>query len=255
MSKRKEECPLEIRDEDWLSYLEWQDNELEHYGRLGMKWGQHIFGKEASERRRKRKSERAAKKKQKQRISNLKKARKARAKKKKEQANKAKEELKEQKKRLKTLKNPNTLFKNRNNYTYTEDEINTALRKFDWEQKIDNYSTNRLENTKKRVSSMVGILSSGVGGYNTVASIYNSWFPHDTQLPIIKLNTDGAKSSPGKPQTQQTKPQSQQSNNPTKKSTKKSNNNNINNNRPGIGSTVEDLLDKLEEERRKRNRP
>lgn len=175
---------MEILDEEYDQYS------LTHHGVKDQKWGvthgpPYPLDKNAA--RQARKAEKAKKRKERERNKRLAKARKTRKKNQIAKKKAAKEEVKEAKKRSKSLKNPGSMFKNRNRYEYTREEIQNALNKFDWEQKIQNYSTTRLENTSKKAQSIVKIMKSGVGGYNTVAAVYNEWFAEDKELPIINL--------------------------------------------------------------------
>lgn len=180
---------MEIRDDELDLYT------LQHHGVKDQKWGvthgpPYPLDKNAA--RQARKAEKAEQRKKQERAKQLAKARKTRQKnqkaKKKAAEKQAKEEEKNAKKRSKSLKNPNSMFKNRNRYDYTDEEVKNALAKFDWEQRVQNYSTTRLSNTAKKASDIVKLMTTGVGAYNTVAAAYNAWFPDDKQLPQINLN-------------------------------------------------------------------
>lgn len=166
MSKRKEECPLEIRDEDYL----------EHYGRKGMKWYQHIFGKEASANRAKKKRVKAMQK-------GKKKAAAARKK-------KAEEEKKAAAKKQAILRSPSKLYKNR--YDFSQEEINAALKNFEWEKKLNDYSAARIEVAAKQAQNFIKLAGSGIAGYNYIASVYNA-FNEDNPIPKINLGSDKKK--------------------------------------------------------------
>lgn len=180
---------MEILDEEYDQYS------LTHHGVKDQKWGvthgpPYPLDKNAA--RQARKAEKAKKRKEKERNKRLEKARNTRKKnqeaKKRAKEKTDKEEAKETKKRSKSLKNPGSMFKNRNRYEYTSEEIQNALNKFDWEQKIQNYSATRLANTAKKAKDIVSLMTTGVGAYNTIAATYNDLFSEDVKLPQIQLN-------------------------------------------------------------------
>lgn len=181
---------MEILDRDYIEYEEF----LEHHGVDGQKWGvthgpPYPLDKNAA--RQARKKEKAEKRKQRERFKRLKKARKVRAKnqaaKKKAVEKEAKEQEKLQKKKDKVLKRgtPSKVFKNRN--LFTKDDLNSTFDRFDWEQKLDNYSVTRLENMSKKAQSLTKLFASGMLGYNNLAAIYNAWFPDEKPLPRIEI--------------------------------------------------------------------
>lgn len=182
MSKRKGEYLVEILDEDYHKYLE-------HHGVDGQKWGVKHGPpyplENRSERRARRKAERAAKKKQKQRAAQLAKARKTKKKNQILKKKQAEKEEKEKKEREKILRDPKKLYRNR--HKFQKDEIENALKRFEWEEKIHNYSTNRLANTAKNADNIIKTLDAGLRGYNKVASAYNAFVSENSQLPIIEI--------------------------------------------------------------------
>lgn len=177
---------MEILDEEYDSYVE-------HHGVDGQKWGvKHgpPYPLESrSERRARKKEERTEKKRQKQRSSQLVKARKIKRqnkiKKEKEAKKAAKKEENEKKRREAILRDPKKLYRNR--HKFQKEEIENALKRFEWEEKIHNYSTNRMANVSKNAENIVKTLDSGLKGYNKVASAYNAFVSDDNQLPIINI--------------------------------------------------------------------
>lgn len=124
---------------------------------------------------------------QKQRARALEKARETKARKKEEARQEAERAAKEQKKKEKILKgSPEKVYRNRG--MFTREDIQSTLDRFDWEQKLQTYSANRLSTTANKAASIVKLMTTAVGGYNTVAATYNAWFPDDSQLPQINLN-------------------------------------------------------------------
>lgn len=172
------------------------DDILEHHGVDGQKWGvKHgpPYPLDRNAKRQARKAERAEAAKKKKRAKALKKARKTKqknqeAKRKEEGAKKKAEEraVKERNKRETLYKraSPAKLYRNRQ-IIANKAEIQDVLDRFDWEQKIQQYSATRLENTAKKAASLIKLMGSGVGGYNIIAGVYNSWFPDEKPLPHI----------------------------------------------------------------------
>lgn len=181
---------------------------VEHHGVKNQKWGEqhgppYPLDRNAArqarkaakaERRAKRQAEKEAAKRKKKRAESLKKARETKQRKKQEAAEQAKREAEEKKRKEKILQDPKKLYKHRKEFT--KEEIQDALQRFEWEQKVQSYSTTRLENTAKKAQSLVKIMTAGVGGYNTVAGAYNAFFP-DSKLPIIDLGGKKKKNNSG----------------------------------------------------------
>ena len=163
-----------------------QKKYVDKHNRLGMSWGiydpKHID--ESIERERKENRQKA-----------LEKARKTKQKNKEEAIKKAKEEEQKKKDREKILKDPKKLYKHR--HEFQKEEIQDALQRFEWEEKIHNYSTNRLANTAKSAENIVKVLDSGLRGYNKVASAYNAFVSDDAQLPIIDIGQKKKKQNSG----------------------------------------------------------
>lgn len=148
-----------------------QDDYLEHYGRLGQKWGQHIFGKdkEPSSKRKKR--------------SNIEKA-KAKLEKKKAQAERkaALKKAAEEKRRRDILNDPSKLYKHRREFSV--EEINMALKQFEWEKKLNDMSVAKLETGKKKTDAILGQLNNALTGYNQLARVVNT-FSNGIELPYL----------------------------------------------------------------------
>lgn len=167
------------------------DDILEHHGVDGQKWGvKHgpPYPLDRNAKRQARKAERAEAAKKKKRAKALKKARKT--KQKNQEANKKAEEreAKERNKRVSLYKraSPAKLYRNRQ-IIANKAEIQDVLDRFEWEQKIQQYSANRLANTANKAASLIKLMGSAVGGYNTVAGVYNSLFPDEKSLPHISI--------------------------------------------------------------------
>lgn len=157
---------MRFSENQWEDLGDYRDS-LEHYGRLGMKWGQHIFGKDPK------KASSKAKQKGQNRMSYLERRAAEKAKKAEEAAQK--KQAKEAKKREETLRSPGKMYKKRRKYEYTQDEINAALRRFEWEKKVRDYSAAEVKAGKDFIDSLFQYANSGINLYNTSARIVNSF--------------------------------------------------------------------------------
>lgn len=147
---------------------------LEHYGVPGMKWGIRKQRQSSGSNKRKsrasiRKAERAKKEKEKQRI----------------QA--AKEAARKERRRKDILNNPTKLYKHRNEFTY--DEIKEAMKKFDWEKQLSNYSKDQVTRGAKFVGDLFTLTNNTINLYNAAARIANS-VGDANPLPIIKTTAE-----------------------------------------------------------------
>lgn len=168
-----------------LSEQEWNDlgeyrNDLEHYGVPGMKWGVRKDREWTGTRRT---ATPQQKKKARQRMSSLEERRKRQVAKRSEAIAKKAEKQKLQaiKKRDSILRNPTKLYKHR--YEFTQDEINAALRRFDWEKRLNEYSVAQLERGRKYLDVTFNTVNSGINLYNAAARIANTF--SGTNLPYV----------------------------------------------------------------------
>lgn len=152
-------------------------DELTHYGRLGMKWGQHIFGKERYARMTQKRA--------------LKKARKTRAKKQKEKAAKAKSDAELIERKKKILSDPYMFEKNK--HLFTTEEIKAQTERYKAEQelsmtvnKMHEERIKKLNRGQTYVKELVDYTATGINAYNNIARIYNTFSdPGSTKLPLI----------------------------------------------------------------------
>lgn len=71
------------------------------------------------------------------------------------------------------LRSPTKLYKNR--YKFTQDEINSALRQFEWENKLRDYSQKELSAGKKYIDTAFQYTVSTINLYNQAARVVNSF--------------------------------------------------------------------------------
>lgn len=170
-------------------------NELTHYGRLGMKWGQHLFGKDDSGtgvKRRKRLDLRAKLR--------------ARKEKKQERLRKAAEEQ-ELARRKAILSNAKLLDKYKDEFT--TDEINRAIERFRAEKNLkavaNETHAERMKELRKGydyTKAIVDYTAASMNAYNNFAKIYNTFSSDDKKrLAIIgekpnQSNQDEEKKKP-----------------------------------------------------------
>lgn len=156
---------------------------LEHYGRKGMKWGQHIFAKAKSVFQ-SRISDYRAKKLRKKRVKTLKKARKVKVK-------KAVDAKKAAQRRAKILKSPTKLLKNKDQFT--REEINDAIKDFEMTKRLRELSASELSAGKEYLDVLWKTVNSGSMAYNQAARIYNSFADKENKLPYIENIPGGEK--------------------------------------------------------------
>lgn len=180
---------VRISESNWNALSDYKDS-LEHYGRKGQKWGEHIFGKERTGSKRKNRtfSEKVKARRAKRAKDRVARA-KVRAEKQQQEAQKraAKQQAKKEKKRQSILNNPTSLYKHRREFT--ADEIQAAMKQFEWEKKLSEYSKNDLKNGADYINTMFNYVNNATNLYNAAARIANSVAP-DTNLPIIKTTKE-----------------------------------------------------------------
>lgn len=176
-----------ISEQEWNDLADYRDS-LEHYGRKGQKWGQHIFGKEKTgSTRKKRTFSEKTKARRAQRAKDRVARAKARAEKQEVEAKKKAEKAaaKEEKRRKQILNNPTSLYKHRKEFT--AEEIQAAMKQFEWEQKLSGYSKDRINNGAEFVNTLVKYSAGAIKLYNNAAKIANAFNddPKAKKLPIV----------------------------------------------------------------------
>lgn len=149
-------------------------NELQHYGVLGMKWGvrrtpEELGHPKASSKKKTSNIEKAKQKTAKQKATLEKKA--------------ARKKAAEERRRRDILNDPSKLYKHRREFS--QDEINAALKQFEWERKLQDFSTTRLEAGKRKTQAALGMLTAGLASYDQVARVVNT-FSKDVKLPYLE---------------------------------------------------------------------
>lgn len=171
-----------VDQKDWDDLSNYRDS-LEHYGRKGMRWYQHIYGKEQGqakyaiglsdsskkktfrERREEASKQKAKDKEAKEKAKAEKKASEAKAKAEKDAAKKEKE-------RQDILKNPTELYKHRDEFTYNE--IKEAIKYFDLEKQLYTHSEDRLKRGSNFIKTALEYTNNAINLYNAAARIVNS---------------------------------------------------------------------------------
>lgn len=132
-------------------------NDLYHYGVLGMKWGVRKSRPTSSGKKRK--------------TSSIKKKL---AKLKKEQA---------ERRRKAILDDPAKLYKNRKKFT--KDEIDQAMKQFEWENRLKQQSVDRIKKGQEEAAKILGLMTTGLGMYDQVARVYNTFVAKDNDSARI----------------------------------------------------------------------
>lgn len=166
--------------------------DVEHYGRKGMKWYQSIYGNKD------RKSSRSSAStkftpslKAKVRMTELSKKQKEREAKKQESKKRSAERKAQAsaKRREEILRNPSKLYKHRREFT--QDEINAAIRTFEWEKKLSDLSAARRKAGEEQIRSMVNYSVNAINLYNQAARVANSF--NLTDKPWTYIEAPGSK--------------------------------------------------------------
>lgn len=209
-----------ITESYWNGLAEYRDT-LEHSGRKGMKWYQHIFGDYQDHAKyAKGSSGQSDNKKTRKELREDKRldAAREKAKKKREDAKKKKEAAakKELERKAKILSNPTQLYKHRKEFTY--DEINKAMKTFEWEKKLNQYSQDQLKRGADYINTLNTYANNGINLYNSAARIVNALKKANNDKDLLPYVEDIG----GKKDKKDKKNDNQQNNNNKKNKSKKS---------------------------------
>lgn len=172
-----------IEEASWNELAEYREA-LEHSGRKGMKWYQHIFGKYQGHAKYSKGSSGSSEKKTSKRADDdakvkakaEKKAADAKAKAEKKEADaKAKSEkeaAKKEKERQDILSDPKKLYKHRKEYSY--DEIKKAVERFKQESDLRKYSKETMQKGADFLDLIDTYTVKAINVYNTAARIINT---------------------------------------------------------------------------------
>lgn len=175
---------VKISERTWNDLSDYRES-LEHYGVKGQRWGVRKERETSGRKRKKRTFSEKVQARRKKRAAKRVARAKARAEKQQQEAQKksAKQQAAKEKKRQAILNNPTSLYKHRREFT--ADEIQAAMKQFEWEKKLSEYSKNDLKNGAEFINTMFSYVNNGINLYNAAARIANS-VSEDSKLPIIK---------------------------------------------------------------------
>lgn len=94
-----------------------------------------------------------------------------------------KEKERNQNRREEILRSPSKLYKHRNEFT--KQEIDDALKRFEWERRLSSYSADEINAGKRYVDTLLGYADTGIRAYNTYAKVYNTFNKSGNQLKTI----------------------------------------------------------------------
>lgn len=140
---------------------------IEHFGRLGMHWGRHIFGDDPrwGKDGRNKKGKKLSRKQKKLRAQNLEKARKAKEDRKKYEADKEK-----------AVKSGSASDVLKYKGDLTQEQMNSALSRLQWEANISRFSTAEVSKGQQIINNldkMTTNAETGIKAYNMVANVMN----------------------------------------------------------------------------------
>lgn len=159
-------------------------DDIEHYGRKGMKWYQSIYG--SKDKKSSGSSKSTLSKKANDRMSELSRKQNEKAIKKAESEKRRSEQKAKAaaKRREEILRNPAKLYKHRREFT--QDEINAAIRTFEWEKKLSDLSAARRKAGEEQIRSMVNYSVNAINLYNQAARIANTFDMTEKPWPYIE---------------------------------------------------------------------
>lgn len=179
---------VKVSEKTWNDLSDYRES-LEHYGVKGQRWGVRKERKTSGRKQKKRTFSEKVKARRAKRAAKRVARAKARAEKEQAEAQKkaAKQQAAKEKKRQSILNNPTSLYKHRREFT--ADEIQAAMKQFEWEKKLSEYSKNDLKNGAEFINTMFSYVNNSINLYNAAARIANS-VSEDSKLPIIKSTSD-----------------------------------------------------------------
>lgn len=157
------------------------EDELEHHGVKGQRWGV-IRSPEQLGHKPKAKRKKSASGQSKSIAVSAKKKRSSKSVKVSRKEQKQKE--KEVKAKEKSMRSPTTMYRNRNKVDFTKEELDEAMKRFERDKKLSDYSRDEISRGQKYWDTAIKYGDNAIKTYNMFAKVYNSFY--DGDLPIIK---------------------------------------------------------------------
>lgn len=164
--------------------------EIYHHGIKGQEWGDRNgppYPLDRNAKRQEAKKRKAAERIKRKAAKKRKRMKKAEEKIKANEAKKAAAEEKRKedakKRRQGYLKSATATYKHR--HEFTQEEIDQALKRFQWEKQLRDLSQHEIQNGLKTVNGFLNYAEAGIRGWNMVARVTNGFMRDEGYLPYV----------------------------------------------------------------------